>query len=89
MRDAGAGIKSADDLLALGSMMDISGQTYAKLKLRRTNEDSGIKGRDSVCRNYALWTIDEIALLFGRVLMLKPRDCPCQPPGVQSGSVQG
>jgi hypothetical protein len=64
MRDAGDGIESADDLLSMGSRMDISGQTHAKLKLRRTNEDSGIKGRDSVCRNYAFWTIDEEYITF-------------------------
>jgi hypothetical protein len=64
MRDAGDGIESADDLLSMGSRMDIAGQTHAKLKLRRTSEDSGIKGRDSVCRNYALWTIDENCITF-------------------------
>ena len=64
MRDEGNGIESADDLLAMGSRMDLDGQIHAKLKLRRGNEDSGIKGRDSVNRNFGMWTIDEGSITF-------------------------
>ena len=64
VRDERNGIECADDLLEIGDTMGIRGQTHAKLQLHRENEDSGVKGRDSICRNYALWSIDSDSITF-------------------------
>jgi hypothetical protein len=64
LRDEGNGIESASDLLALGNQMNLKGQTHAKLQLQRGNEDSGIKGRDPVSRNFGMWSIDEEEITF-------------------------
>lgn len=58
-RDAGEGLESSGDLLRIAHGLGMRGQTHAKLIVDRSNEDRGVAGRDSVCRNYSLWTIDE------------------------------
>ena len=70
-RDAGSGIESAGDIRAMTSTFGISGQTHAKLKVNRSAEDSGIVGRDSVCRNYGMWTLDGKSITFWESLDLK------------------
>jgi hypothetical protein len=64
VRDEGHGIEGANDLLDIGAGTGIAGQTHAVLNIKRSNEDSGVKGRDPVCRNYSLWTIDDHHITF-------------------------
>lgn len=59
LRDEGFGIESAGNLRSMYYTMGITGQTNAKLLVKRSREDSGIAGRSAVCRNYSLWSIDE------------------------------
>ena len=63
-RDAGEGLESSGDLLRIAHDLGMRGQTHAKLIVDRSNEVRGVAGRDSVCRNYSLWTIDEKSITF-------------------------
>jgi hypothetical protein len=67
-RDEGAGVESAGDCLAIGESLKIPGQTHAVMKLQRANEDSGIKGRDTVSRSYHLWVVDKSTITFWEYL---------------------
>jgi hypothetical protein len=68
-RDEGHAIEGAEDLLAIGASTGIAGQTHAVLNINRPNinrpmEDSGVSGREPVCRNYSLWTINDDEITF-------------------------
>ena len=64
IRDERHGFEGAADLEHHGASMGIAGQTHAMLLIDRRNEDSGIAGRDSVCRNFGLWRIDDESITF-------------------------
>ena len=63
-RDAGNGVESAGDIMALGFSLRVPGQTHAILKLKRGNEDTGIEGRDAVNRNFGLWAVSDQTITF-------------------------
>jgi hypothetical protein len=85
VRDEGNGIKEAADLLKIGAGMGISGQNHATLNINRSNEDSGVSGRISVCRNYALWTVDDTNITFWESLNVEASTLPIRAGGSAVG----